>query len=184
MSSMEHQEVRERLRRELRWRGDAGQEPLADVTGWWRDAQLLQALGPALATSARGSGPTVVAGPASKGMLLGALVAAHLGVGFVEVRKDPSRAADSDAWWQRTTPPDYQDRHLRLGFRRDLVRSGDRVLFVDDWVATGGQVLTVHALVEDAGASWVGASVIVDALEDSRVRRALNLTSLLHVREL
>ncbi|MGI4895932.1 MAG: hypothetical protein ACRYF3_12545, partial [Janthinobacterium lividum] len=71
-----------------------------------------------------------------------------------------------------------------LGFRRDLLRSGDRVLFVDDWVATGGQVLTVRALVQDAGASWVGASVVVDALEDSRARRSLNLTSLLRVREL
>lgn len=181
---MERDEVRARLRQTMRWRGDAGQEPLADVTGWWRDAQLLAALGPALAAPALQAEPTVVAGPASKGMLLGALVAAHLGVGFIEVRKAPSRAADSDAWWQRTTPPDYQDRHLRLGFRRDLLSSGDRVLFVDDWVATGGQVLTVHALVQDAGASWVGASVIVDALEDSRARRSLRLTSLLHVREL
>ncbi|GAA3630783.1 phosphoribosyltransferase family protein [Kineosporia mesophila] len=181
---MERGELRERLKIGLRWRSDAGQESLADVTGWWRDPELLQALGPALAEANPKAAPTVVAGPASKGMLLGALVAAHLGVGFVEVRKNPSRAYDSDAWWQRTTPPDYQDRHLRMGFRRDLIRSGDRVLFVDDWIATGGQALTVQALVEDAGASWAGASVIVDSLDDSRARRALQLSSLLHIREL
>jgi len=69
-------------------------------------------------------------------------------------------------------------------FRKDLLESGDRVLFVDDWIATGGQATTARALVEDAGAHWLGAAVIVDALESSHHRRDLNRRSLLHVCEL
>lgn len=128
--------------------------------------------------------PTVVVGPSSRGTLVGALAATALSVGLVEARKDPVPAADSDAWLCRTTPPDYRDRHIEFGFRRDLVASGDRVLLVDDWVATGATALTVHDLVEDSGASWIGAAAIVDAATDSRVRRDLNLRSLLHVRDL
>lgn len=69
-------------------------------------------------------------------------------------------------------------------FRKDLLKSGDRVLFVGDWIATGGQATTARTLVEDAGAHWLGAAVIVDALESSDRRRDLNRRSLLHVREL
>ena len=127
-------------------------------------------------------------GPESRGSLLGGLVAAALGVGvgvgFVEVRKNQTPMADSDAWLQRTTPPDHLDRHLRLGIRRDLIGSGDRVLLVDDWMQTGGQAVGTQALVEAAGATWLGAAVIVDGLADNQLRRRLNVRSLVHVRDL
>lgn len=126
----------------------------------------------------------MILGLQSRGCLLGVLVAQHLGLGFVEIRKNPVHAADSDQLWQRTTPPDYQDRHLSLGFRRDLVRSGDRVLLIDDWIASGAQALASQALVADAGATWLGMSVIVDGLLRPELRRPLKLKSLLHIRDL
>jgi len=128
--------------------------------------------------------PTVVLGTPSRGTLLGALVASHLGVGLVEIRKDEGPAADSDGWFSRTTPPDYRDRHLTLGFPRHLLQAGQQALFVDDWVDTGGQALGARGLVEDAGAHWLGVAVIVDALADSRLRRDLSVRSLLQSREL
>jgi adenine phosphoribosyltransferase len=152
--------------------------------GWWRRPDLLGHLGPALAQLFAGEQPTVVLGPESRGCLLGPLVALRFDVGFVEVRKDRVASSDSDLWLQRTTPPDYQDRHLTLGFRKSLVNGGDRVLFVDDWIETGGQADGVHLLVEDAGATWIGAATVVDALSSNKVRRHLNVRSLLHVREL
>jgi adenine phosphoribosyltransferase len=112
-------EVRERLKDAFTWRGDRTDESfLADMTGWWRDAGLLAGLGVALGALASSSEPTVVVGPQSRGAMLGALVATELGIGLIEVRKDPERLSDSDAWLTRTTPPDYRDRHLSLGFRR------------------------------------------------------------------
>lgn len=91
---------------------------------------------------------------------------------------------DSDPWRVRTTPPDYQDRHLELGLRRRLLNSADRVLAVDDVIDTGGQLGTLHANTQDAGATWLGASVLVDNLRTSQPRRQLNLQAVFHVREL
>jgi len=177
--------MRDRLRESFRWLGDrTDPDERADPTGWWRDPQTLAGLGPALADLFADEAPTVVVGPQSRGSLLGALVALHLGAGFVELVKDPGPAADSDAWIQVTTPPDYRDRHLRLGARRSLLRAGDRVLFVDDWVATGAQVEASFDLVGRSGATWLGAAVVVDAAEHASLRRTVRLRSLLHVRDL
>ena len=155
----------------------------ADPTGWWRDSGVLGRLGSALADLFPDAHPTVVLGTQSRGTMIAALVATHLGVGVVEVRKNDGPAADSEAWRQRTTPPDYRDRHLRLGFPKGLLLSGERVLFVDDWVDTGGQAIGVRGLVQDAGAEWLGAAVIVDDLADARLRRDLGLRSLLRGRD-
>lgn len=95
---------------------------------------------------------------------------------------DPS--ADSEAWFKRTTPPDYRDRHLSLGFPKSLLPAGEQVLFIDDWIDTGGQALGARGLVEDAGATWLGAAVVVDALHESQIRRDLTVRSLLRNREL
>lgn len=166
------------------WRADGAEEPArADVTGWWRDPTLLQSLGPGLA-GLHEERPTVVLGAQSRGTLLGALVAAHLHVGLVEARKDPDPASDSDQWLTRTTPPDYRDRHLVFGFRRALIRSGDRVLFVDDWIDSGSTAEVCRRLVLAAGGGWIGAATVVDALASSRHRRELPLRALLHVRDL
>jgi adenine phosphoribosyltransferase len=125
-----------------------------------------------------------VLGPQSRGALLGALVALELGVGLVELRKEPSPATDSDRWLIARTPPDYQDRQLELGARRDHLIASHRVLLVDDWVATGGQLIAARALVEQASATWCGAAVIVDGLRDSRLRRDLDVRCLTRSRDL
>ena len=179
------EEVKAGLRRAFAWRGDRTDEyRYADITGWWRRPELLAGVGPALARLFADRSPTVVLGPEASGCLLGPLVALHFGVGFVEVCKNRGTSVDSDAWLRRTTPPDYHDRHLSLGFRKHLVDGGDRVLFVDDWIETGGQAHGAHLLTQDAEATWLGAATVVDALGSSQVRRRLNVRSLLHVREL
>ena len=117
-------------------------------------------------------------------VLAGALVAVHLGVGLVELRKDPDPSADSERWLMTRTPPDYQDRNLQIGLRGDLLPSTARALFVDDWIDTGGQALAARKLVDAGAATWCGASVIVDALEDPRLRRALDVKCLFRVNDL
>lgn len=177
-------ELRRQLTASFAWRpGRTSVGPYADVSGWWRDPLILAGLGPALADLFRSDAPTVVLSPQSSGFILGPLVAAALGLGFVELLKD-HKPTTADQWLERTTPPDYRDRHVKVGFRRGQVTSADRVLVVDDWVATGGQLLAAQALVADVGAAWVGAAVIVDALTDHRVRRDLNVRALLNEREL
>lgn len=126
----------------------------------------------------------MILGAQSRGSLLGTAVALHLGVGLVEARKNPGPASDSDQWLTVTTPPDYKDRHVVFGFRRELIRSGEAVLFVDDWMATGSTALAARSLVEKAGADWLGAAVIVAAVEQSQRRRDLGLRSLMRLADL
>jgi adenine phosphoribosyltransferase len=173
------------LLRAFRWRGDRFDPSYAaDPTGWWADASILHRLGPALSALFDEARPSIILGPQSRGALLGALVAVHLGVGLVELRKNPSPSADSDRWLVTRTPPDYRDRNLRLGARRDHLSAGQRVLVVDDWIETGGQAIGARDIVEQAGATWCGVAVIIDGLEDSRLRRDLDVRSLIKVREL
>lgn len=140
---------------------------------------MLVRLGPALAALFSDESPTLVLGPQSRGALLGALTAQSLGIGLVEMRKDPGQATNSDAWRIAHTPPDYRDRTLRVGIRRGLVQSGDRVLLVDDVIDTGGQALAAKALVDEAGATWCGVAAVFDLLADPALRYRLTVRSLL-----
>lgn len=152
--------------------------------GWWRDRSIIQRLRAALCAPFREAEPTVVLGPQSSGYLLGPLVARELHAGFVGARKEVNVLADSDAWLRVSTPPDYRDRHLEFGFRRNAIRPADRVLIVDDWADTGSQLLALQKLVNLAEGRIVGTVVVADALTDSRVRRDLQLTALVHARDL
>ena len=176
--------TREKMRALYHEVGDRNTDSrLVDVDGWWASPAILGALGFLLAEPFRSSRVSVVLRPAASGYLLGPLVAIALGVGFVPVSKDPETGVDSDAWRVRTTPPDYEDRHLELGFRRRLISSSDRVLAVDDLVDSGAQLQTLQALIQDCGATWVGASVLIDNLGTGQRRRLLNLHAVFHIRE-
>ena len=177
--------MRSRLVEHFAWVSDKGTwSSGADRNGWLRDPAILREIGPALAGLFADEKPTVVLGPQSSGFSLGALVAVHLGAGFVGARREINNYTDSDIWTTATTPPDYRDRHLEFGYRERLVSAGDTVLVVDDWVDTGGQLSAMKSLVAASGGRYLGAAVIVDALASHAVRRDLGVRSLLHVRDL
>lgn len=81
-------------------------------------------------------------------------------------------------------PGTHVDRHFELGLPKGLIRSGDRVLAVDDLIDTGGQLLALQKLVDHIGATWIGASVLIDNLKENPPRRQLNLKSVFHIRDL
>ncbi len=97
-------------------------------------------------------------------------MAAELGCGFVAVRK--SAGLLPGAKIVLDTPLDYRGSSSRLRLQRDSLTNSDSVLLVDDWCETGSQALTAKALIEEAGATFLGASVIVDQLSTD-VRREL-----------
>jgi adenine phosphoribosyltransferase len=123
-------------------------------------------------------------GPQSSGYSLGSLVAASAGAGFVGAEKKDKPQSDSDPWLSATTPLDYQGRNMELSIRKRLLTGADRVLVVDDWADTGGQLLAMTKLVAQSGARLIGVAVVVDALGSNAVRRELGLRSLLHLRDL
>jgi adenine phosphoribosyltransferase len=178
-------ELRRAVIEGFRWVGDAGVvNSYADLSGWWRDPALTRAIAAGVASLFRAEKPTVVEGIESTGSLFGGLVAQVLDIGLVVAHKGARQVDDSDPWVFATTPPDYRDRHLTLGVRRGLLRPGDRVRVVDDWIVTGGQGLGTQQLVEATKASWLGIAVVVDALTDNRTRRQLGVRSLVNDRQL
>ena len=171
-------DLRERLLAAFRWvdLGPAEAYEVSDASGWWRDGGLLADLGPALAAlfvpgppaaPHPTAPPTVVVGPETSGFLVGPLVARALGIGFVEAYKG-DRGHVADRMLRRTTEPDYRGRVVTLSLRARLIDPADRVLVVDDWVATGAQLATLRDLVGDAGATYLGAAVVVDGCPPAR----------------
>ena len=177
-----HSDLHRRLIGQFRWI-DPGPESthlVSDISGWWRDPDILAAIGPALAEPFRAERPTVVVAPEATGLLLGPLVATALGVGFVPAHKSgQDRAIAEPATWARTAP-DYRGRSLTLGVRDRHLGPGDRVLVVDDWISTGAQVRALHELIHARGAEPVGtATVVVDCAD--QVRAELRVRGLLQL---
>lgn len=98
-----------------------------------------------------------VVGIEARGFVLGAAVAYHLGVGFVPVRKPgklPGRTA--------TVPYDLEYGQDSLEMHLDAVQAGQRVLVVDDVLATGGTAAAALRLVQDAGAQVVAVTFLLE----------------------
>jgi adenine phosphoribosyltransferase len=178
-------DLRRRLIDSFRWidPGPHTTHLVSDVSGWWRDPAIIGALGPALADLFRAERPTAVMAPEVTGFLLGPLVAVALGAGFVEAYKDTRKRASADRMAWSATAADYRGRRWRLGVRARHLSPSDRVLVVDDWVATGTQLTALSALVIALGARVVGAAAIVDAAPVD-VRDRLGLRSLLRAADL
>ncbi|GIJ79874.1 phosphoribosyltransferase [Micromonospora phaseoli] len=141
--------------------GPGASHLVSDISGWWRDPATLAALGPALVDPFRAARPTVVVSPAVTGYLLGPLAATALGVGFVPAHKpgDGRLPAGSLTWAQ--SPPDFRGRHVDLAVRDRHLGPGDRVLVVDDWVATAAQARALYDICTKRGAEPVGTSAVV-----------------------
>jgi adenine phosphoribosyltransferase len=93
----------------------------------------------------------------SRGFILGSVVAERLGVGFVPVRKPGKLPAKA---LKATYELEYGTDSLEM--HEDALARGDRVLVVDDLIATGGTASAVADLVERLGASLVGFAFLVE----------------------
>jgi adenine phosphoribosyltransferase len=98
-----------------------------------------------------------VIGMEARGFILAAPVALALGVGFVPVRKPGKLPA---ATYSVSYALEYGDETLEM--HTDALASGERVLLVDDVLATGGTAAATATLVEKCGASVHGISVLME----------------------
>jgi len=98
-----------------------------------------------------------VAGIESRGFIIGAPVAFALGVGFIPVRKQGKLPAE-------TIGCDYQLEygHDKVEIHVDAISKGDRVLLVDDLIATGGTMEAAIRLVQEAGGEMVECCFVID----------------------
>jgi adenine phosphoribosyltransferase len=137
------------------------------VGGRFRDITPLRADGPAFASLVEalaaphrpgaGAEVDVVVGIEARGFILAAPVAFALGVGFVPVRKVGKLPAE-------TVSASYELEYgtAEVEVHVDGIRPGQRVLVVDDVLATGGTAAAVCGLVRHLGGVLVGVSVLME----------------------
>jgi len=127
-----------------------------DVTPVLADPHLFGRVVNAMAAPFRGRHITKVVGVEARGFLLGAPIALALHAGFAPARK-PGKLP-----WRTVTERyalEYGDDGLQL--HEDAVARGDRVLIVDDLLATGGTADATAKLVTKLGGEVVGYSVLI-----------------------
>jgi adenine phosphoribosyltransferase len=128
-----------------------------DITTLLKDPIGLRSTIDQIAKRYKGQPISKVAGIESRGFIVGAPVAYLLGVGFVPIRKKGKLPAD-------TIGHDYELEYGadRIEIHTDAINPGERVLLVDDLIATGGTAEAAAALIAKIGAEVVECCFIVD----------------------
>jgi adenine phosphoribosyltransferase len=113
-----------------------------------------------IAVAHRGLGITHVAGIEARGFIFGAGVAIALGVGFIPVRKKGKLPGETIG----------QNYALEYGvdtieIHADVIGEGDKVLMVDDLIATGGTALAAVTLMRRTGAEVRHAGFVIDLFD-------------------
>jgi adenine phosphoribosyltransferase len=159
---IQSQDVAERLRPFIRDVADFPKPGIVfrDITRLLGDPIAFRIAVDALADTFRDSRVDVVAGVESRGFILGGAVAYRLNAGFVPVRKQGRLPGV-------TVSASYQ---LEYGeavveVRDDAITPGQRVLIIDDLLATGGTANAAASLVEQLGGDIVGIAFLVELTE-------------------
>jgi adenine phosphoribosyltransferase len=104
--------------------------------------------------------PDVVAGLDARGFIIGAVLAYELGLGFVPIRKKGKLPFTTV---EETYELEYGSATVEL--HTDAVKAGDRVVLIDDLIATGGTMMAGKKLLEKLGAQVLEGAAIVDLPE-------------------
>ena len=128
-----------------------------DITTLLRSPQGFAATIEALATPYLGQGIEAVVGIESRGFILGAPVAERLGAGFIPMRKPGKLPAKSV---RAEFALEYGTDALEL--HEDAILPGQRVLIVDDVLATGGTAAAATELVKRIGGTLHGLAFLIE----------------------
>lgn len=102
----------------------------------------------------------VIVGPESRGFIFGCPVATNMGVGFVPVRKPGKLPRETISFKY-----DLEYGSNELHIHKDSIAPGQRVLIIDDLLATGGTIEATVKLVQEMGAEVVGCAFLIELLE-------------------
>ena len=137
-----------------------------DITTAIKDAKTMQKIVDLMADEYKNEKIDYVAGIESRGFIFGMPIAYKLGCGFIPIRKPGKLPAE-------TISQDYSLEYGsdKIEIHKDAIKKGDRVLIVDDLLATGGTAAAAAKLVQCAG-ELVGISFLIE-LEDLKGREKL-----------
>ncbi len=131
-----------------------------DITPLMADGEAYHYITDVIAKYAQEVGADVIVGPEARGFITGCPVATQLKMGFVPVRK-PGKlpreviSVDYDLEYGQDT----------LTMHKGDLKPGQKVLIVDDLLATGGTMSATIKLCEQSGAKVVGLAFIIEILE-------------------
>lgn len=128
-----------------------------DITTLLKDAQAFRSIVDQLVSRYRDLRISKIVGIESRGFILGSPIAYHLGAGFVPVRKPGKLPADC---FEVKYNLEYGSNSLAI--HRDAIGMGERVLIVDDLLATGGTAAATVNLVRQLGGEIAGLVVLVE----------------------
>lgn len=128
-----------------------------DITTLWKDGRLLRKCTDVLYERYKNKSVDAVLGIEARGFVVGATLAERLGVGFVPLRKVGKLPGEkiSESY-------DLEYGTATLEIHRDAIEKGERILIVDDLIATGGTALAAAKLVEVLRGKVVGFAFIVE----------------------
>ena len=148
-----------------------------DITTLLQDPAGLRAALDGMVEFLRGHEVTKVVGVESRGFILGAALADRLGVGFVPVRK-PGKLPSTTV--RVSYDLEYGSDHLEL--HADAVAPGEKVVIVDDLLATGGTAEATVKLLRTLKADIVGLALLIelDFLNGRQRLEGIDVWSLVH----
>lgn len=128
-----------------------------DITTLLSDAEALAEAVRQLAAPYRDAGMDAVAGIDARGFIFGTAVAIELGVGFIPVRKAGKLPFET---LEQNYELEYGTDTLQI--HADAAGEGDRVLLVDDLIATGGTAAAAVSLLRRTGCTVAAAAFLID----------------------
>ena len=128
-----------------------------DVTTMFKDVAAMQELSDTLYEMYKDKGITKVVGIESRGFIMGGLLAARLGAGFVPVRKPGKLPAETI---EISYAKEYGTDTIQI--HKDAIEPGDVVLMHDDLLATGGTMKAACQLVQSMSPQKVYVNFIIE----------------------
>ena len=128
-----------------------------DITTATKDAKSLKLMIDFLYEKFKDEKVDYVAGIESRGFIFGTPLACRLGAGFVPIRKPNKLPAETI---KESYSLEYGTDTIEM--HADAIKEGDRVLIIDDLLATGGTAVAACNLVKKVGADIVAAAFIIE----------------------
>lgn len=128
-----------------------------DITPLLNDGVAFDTACTELAEFAKKLGADVIVGPESRGFIFGCPVATKLGVGFVPIRK-PNKLPRE--FISSSYKLEYGENTLCM--HKDAIKPGQKVVIIDDLLATGGTVKAGIDLVNQLGGEVVGTAFLIE----------------------
>ncbi len=128
-----------------------------DVTPLMKNGEAFKETCDKLTAFVKEKGANIVVGPESRGFIFGCPVSTNLGIGFVPIRK-PGKLPREEI----TAEYSLEYGKNTLCMHKDAIQKGDKVVIIDDLLATGGTVHAAISLVEQLGGEVVGCAFVVE----------------------